>query len=76
MPAKTLKKPIAVDPQFIRPYEQIVVLDSQQAKWKDVFTDAGQALKIDPHGTPQIWYAYAEGILRSLCCRSFAREQS
>lgn len=62
---KDFEKAIAVDPQFIRPYEQIVVLDSQQSKWKDVLTDAGQALKIDPHGTPQIWYAYAEGILKA-----------
>lgn len=62
---KDFEKAIAADPQFIRPYEQIVVLDSQQAKWKDVLADAGQALKIDPHGTAQIWYAYAEGILKA-----------
>jgi len=62
---KDFEKAIAVDPQFIRPYEQIVVLDSRQAKWKDVLADAGQALKVDPHGTPQIWYAYAEGILKA-----------
>jgi len=62
---KDFEKAIAVDPQFIRPYEQIVVLDSQQAKWKDVLADAGQALKVDPHGTPQIWYAYAEDILKA-----------
>ena len=62
---KDFEKAIAADPQFIRPYEQIVVLDSQQAKWKDVLTDASQALKVDPHGTAQIWYAYAEGILKA-----------
>ena len=71
---KDFEKAIAADPQFIRPYEQIVVLDSQQAKWKDVLTDAGQVLKIDPHGTPQIWYAYAEGILKA--CLSGALPES
>ncbi len=62
---KDFEKAIEVDPQFIRPYEQILVLDAQQTKWKDVLTDAGQALKVDPHGTAQIWYAYAEGILQA-----------
>jgi tetratricopeptide (TPR) repeat protein len=71
---KDFEKAIAADPQFIRPYEQILVLDTQQSKWKDVLTDAGQALKIDPHGTPQIWYAYAEGILQA--CISGALPES
>jgi cytochrome c-type biogenesis protein CcmH/NrfG len=71
---KDFEKAIAVDPQFIRPYEQILVLDSQQSKWKDVLSDAGQALKVDPHGTVQIWYAYAEGILKA--CMSGALPES
>jgi cytochrome c-type biogenesis protein CcmH/NrfG len=71
---KSFEKAIAVDPQFIRPYAQIVVLDSEQSKWKEVLADAGVALKVDPHGTPQIWYAYAEGILQA--CISGALPES
>jgi len=62
---KDFEKAIAADPQFIRPYEQLLVLDTEQAKWKEVFNDAALALKVDPHGTPRIWYAYAEGILKA-----------
>lgn len=57
-------KAMAADPLFIRPYEQLMVLDSQDDKWKDVLGDAGHALQLDPHGSPQIWYAYAAGILK------------
>jgi len=62
---KDFEKAIAADPKFIRPYEQIVLLDLRQTKWKEVLSDAATALKVDPHGTPQIWYAYAEGIFQA-----------
>jgi hypothetical protein len=59
-------KALAIDPHFIRPYEQLMVLDSQEGKWKDELTDGGHALTLDPHGTPRIWYAYAEGVLKAV----------
>ncbi len=58
-------KAVAADPLFIRPYEQLMVLDSQEEKWKDVLADGAHALALDPHGSPQIWYAYAAGILKA-----------
>jgi tetratricopeptide (TPR) repeat protein len=56
---------LAVDPQFILPYEQIMVLDSAEGKWKNALSDGAHALALDPRGTPQVWYAYAEGILKA-----------
>ncbi len=58
-------KALAIDPNFIRPYEQLMLLDSQEGKWKNALMDGGHALSLDPQGTPQVWYVYAEGILKA-----------
>lgn len=58
-------KALAADPQFILPYQQLLLMDSQEGKWKNALTDGKNALALEPHGTPTIWYAYAEGILKA-----------
>jgi hypothetical protein len=58
-------KASAADPMFIRPVEQLVILDSQEDKWKDVLTDAARVLALDPRGSAQIWSAYAGAILKA-----------
>lgn len=58
-------KSLAIDPQFVLPYEQLMVLDSAEGKWKNALEDGAHALTLNPHGTPQVWYAYAEGILKA-----------
>lgn len=55
------QKAVAADPKFVSPYEGIAELSSSQKKWQDVANAADTALKLDPNGTPQLWYFDALG---------------
>lgn len=55
------EKAVAADPQFVAPYEPIAELAAQQKKWQEVADAADHYLKLDPVGTPQIWYYSAVG---------------
>jgi Tfp pilus assembly protein PilF len=57
------QKAVAADPKFISPYERIAELSALQKKWQDVANATTQALKLDPTGTPQLWYFDALGNL-------------
>jgi tetratricopeptide (TPR) repeat protein len=50
------QKAVAADPKFISPYEHIAELSAIQKKWQDVVDATTAALKLDPTGTPQLWY--------------------
>lgn len=52
----SFQKSVAADPQFVPPYQQLAELNAAQQKWQDVANDVAQSLKLDPDGTPQIWY--------------------
>lgn len=54
-------KAVAVDPKFVSPYERIAELNAVQKKWQDVTDATANALKLDPTGTPQLWYFDALG---------------
>ncbi len=43
------------------PYEPIAELAATQKKWQEVADAADHYLKLDPAGTPQIWYFSAVG---------------
>jgi hypothetical protein len=49
-------KAMAADPKFILPYEQLAALAAQAEKWQDTLDNTSPALKLDPAGTPQLWY--------------------
>lgn len=55
------QKAAAADAKFVSPYEPIAELSSAQKKWQDVANAADAALKLDPEGTPQLWYFDALG---------------
>lgn len=55
------QKAVGDDPKFVSPYERIAEEASMQKKWQDVLNATTQALKLDPTGTPQIWYFDALG---------------
>jgi tetratricopeptide (TPR) repeat protein len=55
------EKAVAADPQFVPPYERIAELAATQKKWQEVADATSQYLKLDPEGTPQIWYYSAVG---------------
>jgi Tfp pilus assembly protein PilF len=59
----SFEKAIAADPQFAPPYEPIAELAALQKKWQQVVDAADHYLKLDPVGTPQIWYFSAVGNL-------------
>lgn len=59
------QKAVAADPKFISPYEPIAELESLQKNWKAVADATGTALKLDPVGTPQLWYFDALGQFNS-----------
>jgi tetratricopeptide (TPR) repeat protein len=50
------QKAVAADPQFVPPYVKIAALSAQQKQWQPMETATSQSLKLDPEGTPQIWY--------------------
>jgi hypothetical protein len=51
----------AADPAYTPPYERIAALAAAQKKWQKVANAANQSLKLNPAGTPQIWYFSAVG---------------
>lgn len=59
----SFQKAAAADPKFISPYERIAELSAMQKKWQDVADATAMALKLDPTGTPQLWYFDALGNL-------------
>jgi hypothetical protein len=59
------QKAAAADPAYILPYERIAALSAIQKKWPDVVDATNKALKLNPTGTPQIWYFDAVGSLNS-----------
>ncbi len=54
-------KAVAADPQYYPPYDHIAAIAAQQKKWQDVADAASQGLKLNPTGTPQLWYFSAVG---------------
>jgi tetratricopeptide (TPR) repeat protein len=57
------QKAAAADPNYIPPYEPIGELSALQKNWQAVVDATNQALKLNPAGTPQIWYFNAVGNL-------------
>jgi tetratricopeptide (TPR) repeat protein len=55
------QKAVAADPQFVSPYEPIAELAGQQKNWQQMADATAQSLKLDPAGSPQIWYFDAVG---------------
>jgi Tfp pilus assembly protein PilF len=54
-------KAAAADPIYVLPYERIAALAANDKKWQEVVDASNQALKLNPAGTPQIWYFNAVG---------------
>lgn len=54
-------KALAADPEFVLPYEQLAGLDVNDAKWQEAVNNTGHFLRLDPAGTPQVWYYNALG---------------
>jgi tetratricopeptide (TPR) repeat protein len=59
--AAAYSKAAAADPLFSPPYVRIAELAAQQKKWQEVVDATDHALKLDPAGTPAIWYYSAVG---------------
>ena len=57
------EKAAAADPSYIPPYEPIAELSALQKNWQAVTDATNQALKLNPVGTPQVWYYNAVGNL-------------
>jgi tetratricopeptide (TPR) repeat protein len=57
------RKAVAADPNYIPPYEPIAELSALQKSWQAVADATNQALKLNPAGSPQIWYFNAVGNL-------------
>jgi tetratricopeptide (TPR) repeat protein len=57
------QKAVAADPQFVSPYGSIAELAAMQKNWQQVVDATTQSLKLDPEGSPQIWYFDALGNL-------------
>ena len=52
----SFSKALAADPKFVLPYEQLAALAVQGQRWQEALDNTGQALQLDPMGTPQLWY--------------------
>jgi Tfp pilus assembly protein PilF len=57
----SFEKAVEADPQFVLPYEPIAEIAAAQKKWPQVADATDRSLKLDPVGTPQIWYFSAVG---------------
>jgi tetratricopeptide (TPR) repeat protein len=55
------RKAAATDPEYTPPYERIAALAAAEKKWPEVADAASHALKLNPAGSPQIWYFSAVG---------------
>jgi cytochrome c-type biogenesis protein CcmH/NrfG len=49
-------KAVAADPDFISPYVHIAAVRALQKHWEASLTAVRRALKLDPAGSPQLWY--------------------
>lgn len=58
-----VQKAVAADPAYISPYEQIAEICATQKNWREVVDATDKALKLNPAGSPQIWYYNAVGNL-------------
>jgi len=59
--AAAYAKAAAADPLFAPPWVHIAELAAQQKKWQEVVDATDHALKLDPAGSPMIWYLSAAG---------------
>jgi tetratricopeptide (TPR) repeat protein len=59
------QKAAAADPQFVSPYEPIAEAAALEKNWQQVVDATTQSLKLDPAGSPQIWYFDALGNLNT-----------
>jgi Tfp pilus assembly protein PilF len=57
------QKAVADDPKFVSPYEHIAEQAAMQKKWQVVVDATTAELKLDPAGSPQVWYFDALGSL-------------
>ena len=57
------EKAVADDPKFVSPYEHVAEEAAMQKKWQDVVNATAAELKLDPAGSPQVWYFDALGNL-------------
>ena len=55
------RKAAAADVRYIAPWEPIAAIAAVEKKWTAVVDATNQALKLDPVGTPEIWYFNAVG---------------
>jgi tetratricopeptide (TPR) repeat protein len=54
---------VADDPRLVSTYEHIAEEAAMQKKWQDVVNATTAELKLDPAGSPQVWYFDALGNL-------------
>lgn len=54
-------KAVAADSQFSPPYVHLAAIAAQQKKWSEVVDATDHALRLNPEGTPQVWYFSAVG---------------
>lgn len=59
---ESYQKAVAADPKLVSPYERIAELNSLEKKWPEVTSATDAALKLNPTGTPQLWYYNALGL--------------
>jgi tetratricopeptide (TPR) repeat protein len=52
-------KATVADAQFAPPYERMAVVAAQQKKWQDMLDATNHYLKLNPAGTPLVWYLNA-----------------
>jgi len=57
------EKAVADDPKFVSPYQHVAEEAAMQKKWQDVVNATTAELKLDPAGSPQVWYFDALGNL-------------
>jgi len=55
------RKAAAADPRYISPWEPMAALAATEKKWQAVVDATNQALRLDPAGTPEVWYYNAVG---------------
>jgi tetratricopeptide (TPR) repeat protein len=54
-------KAVAADPQFSPPYVHLAAIAALQQKWSEVVDATDRGLRLNPEGTPQLWYFNAVG---------------
>ena len=59
--ADAYAKSAAADAQFLPPYVRMAELAAKAKRWQETVDATDHALKLDPEGTPQVWYFNAVG---------------